>query len=43
MDCFKAFASFILTHVAKILSFTNDGFEMAIVLKVAEWLNPTEA
>ena len=28
----------ILEHVAKILGWTNDGYEQSIILAIAEWL-----
>lgn len=28
----------ILEHVAKILGWTNDGYEQGIILEIAKWL-----
>lgn len=33
-----SFVSGILEHVAKILGWTNDGYEQGIILAISEWL-----
>lgn len=33
-----SFVGMILDHVAKILGWTNDGYEQGIILAISEWL-----